>query len=102
MDNNKNKFRTGIIKSPIGKTLHTHNWQIEAAYRLIQNNLDPKVAENPQELIVYGGIGRAARNWQCFDKILESLKRLKPHQSLLIQSGKPVGIFNTHENSPRV
>lgn len=96
------RFRNTIIKSPVGTELHTANWQIEAAYRLIQNNLDPDVAENPKELIVYGGIGRAARNWECFDQILYSLKNLEPDQSLLIQSGKPVGVFKTHIDAPRV
>lgn len=96
------KYRNCIIKSPTGLQLNTANWQIEAAYRLLQNNLDPDVAENPKELVVYGGIGRAARNWECFDKILASLKQLKNNESLLIQSGKPVGVFETHIDAPRV
>ncbi len=96
------KYRDCVIQSPTGNKLNTANWQIEAAFRLIQNNLDPSVAENPKELVVYGGIGRAARNWECFDKILESLKKLQGDQSLLIQSGKPVGIFRTHIDAPRV
>ena len=78
------------------------NWQIEAAYRMIQNNLDPEVAENPDELVVYGGIGKAARNWPCFDAILDSLKHLKANETLLVQSGKPVGVFRTHTDAPRV
>ena len=78
------------------------NWQIEAAYRMIQNNLDPAVAENPDELVVYGGIGKAARNWPCFDAILDSLRKLKPDETLLVQSGKPVGVFRTHTGAPRV
>ena len=78
------------------------NWQIEAAYRMIQNNLDPAVAENPDELVVYGGIGKAARNWPCFDAILDSLRKLQPDETLLVQSGKPVGVFRTHAGAPRV
>ncbi|MBS0318592.1 MAG: urocanate hydratase, partial [Proteobacteria bacterium] len=93
---------TRLIRAPRGSQLSCKNWLIEAAYRMIQNNLDPEVAERPQDLVVYGGIGRAARNWQCYDQILESLKKLEPDESLLIQSGKPVGVFKTHENAPRV
>jgi urocanate hydratase len=78
------------------------SWLTEAVYRMIQNNLDPEVAEHPQSLVVYGGIGRAARNWECFDTILDVLKRLEDDQTLLIQSGKPVGVFNTHADAPRV
>jgi urocanate hydratase len=96
------RFREGIIRAPRGTTLHTHNWLIEAAYRMLQNNLDPEVAENPQALVVYGGMGRAARNWECFDAILKSLKALLPDESLLIQSGKPVGVLKTHLDAPRV
>jgi len=96
------RYRDCIVKSPIGSKLHTANWQIEGAYRLLQNNLDPDVAENPKELVVYGGIGKAARNWECFDQILLSLQRLQKNQSLLIQSGKPVGIFETHIDAPRI
>jgi urocanate hydratase len=91
-----------VIRSPIGSELTCANWQIEAAYRMIQNNLDPAVAENPDELVVYGGIGKAARNWACFDGILESLKKLKPDETLMVQSGKPVGVFRTHTEAPRV
>lgn len=91
-----------IIKAPTGTTLTCKSWLTEAPYRMIQNNLHPDVAENPQSLVVYGGIGRAARNWECYDKILETLKTLESNQTLLVQSGKPVGIFNTHENAPRV
>lgn len=91
-----------IIHAPIGSKLTCKNWQIEAAYRMIQNNLDPDVAENPDELIVYGGKGKAARNWECYDAILDTLKRLNPDETLLIQSGKPVGVIQTHEWSPRV
>lgn len=91
-----------IIKAPTGSELNTKCWATEAPLRMLMNNLDPEVAEKPEELVVYGGIGRAARNWQCFDKIVESLKRLENDETLLVQSGKPVGIFRTHENAPRV
>ncbi len=90
------------IHPPIGTHLNCKNWQIEAAYRMIQHNLDPDVAELPQELIVYGGKGKAARNWKSFDAILDTLERLEPDETLLIQSGKPVGVAKTHEYSPRV
>jgi len=90
------------VRAPRGSTLSCANWEIEAAYRMIQNNLDPEVAENPDELVVYGGIGKAARNWDCFEAILDSLRTLKPDETLLIQSGKPVGIFRTHTGAPRV
>jgi len=90
------------IAPPTGNTLSCKNWQIEAAYRMIQHNLDQNVAENPDELIVYGGKGKAARDWECFEVILKTLKRLAPDETLLIQSGKPVGVFKTHEYSPRV
>jgi urocanate hydratase len=93
---------TRVIKSPTGTKLNTKSWQTEAALRMLMNNLDPEVAEHPQDLVVYGGIGRAARNWQCFDKIVEALKRLNNDETLLVQSGKPVGVFPTHENAPRV
>jgi urocanate hydratase len=90
------------VRAPRGSTISCANWQIEAAYRMIQNNLDPEVAENPDALVVYGGIGKAARNWDCFEAILSSLRALKPDETLLIQSGKPVGVFRTHEGAPRV
>ena len=90
------------VRAPRGSTLSCANWQIEAAYRMLQNNLDPEVAENPDELVVYGGIGKAARNWPAFDAILDSLRRLAVDETLLIQSGKPVGVFRTHEEAPRV
>ncbi|UNU73123.1 urocanate hydratase [Moraxella nasovis] len=93
---------TRTIKAPTGSKLTCKSWLTEAPYRMIQNNLHPDVAENPQSLVVYGGIGRAARNWECYDKILQSLKDLENNQTLLIQSGKPVGVFNTHANAPRV
>jgi urocanate hydratase len=91
-----------VIRAPRGTTLTCKNWLIEAAYRMIQNNLDPEVAGDPEHLIVYGGRGRAARNWECFDAILESLRNLEPDETLLVQSGKPVAIFRTHEDAPRV
>ena len=91
-----------IIRPPKGSKITCKNWQIEAAYRMIQHNLDPNVAEYPQELIVYGGKGKAARNWECFDSILRTLERLNPNETLLIQSGKPIGVAKTHLHSPRV
>ena len=90
------------VRAPRGSTLSCKNWLIEAAYRMIQNNLDPEVAENPDALVVYGGIGKAARDWDSFEAILETLRRLEPDQSLLVQSGKPVGVFRTHIDAPRV
>ena len=90
------------IRAPRGTELSCKSWLTEAAYRMIQNNLDPAVAENPKHLVVYGGIGRAARDWASFDKILEVLKDLNDDESLLIQSGKPVGVFKTHADAPRV
>src|ERR687892_1493655 len=91
-----------VVRAPRGKTLACRSWLTEAPYRMIQNNLDPEVAENPAELVVYGGIGKAARNWECFDAILETLKRLGDDESLLVQSGKPVAVFKTHPDAPRV
>ncbi|RZI75668.1 MAG: urocanate hydratase [Variovorax sp.] len=93
---------TRVIRAPRGSELNCKSWLTEAAYRMLQNNLDAEVAERPQDLVVYGGIGRAARNWACYDQILESLRTLENDESLLIQSGKPVGVFKTHENAPRV
>jgi urocanate hydratase len=90
------------VRAPRGSELTCKNWLIEAAYRMLQNNLDPEVAERPQDLVVYGGIGRAARDWACYDAILESLKKLEADETLLIQSGKPVGVFRTHVDAPRV
>jgi urocanate hydratase len=90
------------VRAPRGPVLTCANWQIEAAYRMLQNNLDPEVAENPDELVVYGGIGKAARNWPAFDAILDSLRKLRPDETLMVQSGKPVGVFRTHEGAPRV
>ncbi|WP_426165208.1 urocanate hydratase [Pseudoduganella sp. R-31] len=93
---------TRDIRAPRGPEMTCKTWGAEAAYRMLQNNLDKEVAENPQHLVVYGGIGRAARNWACFDQILASLKKLEANETLLIQSGKPVGVFQTHEDAPRV
>ena len=90
------------IRAPRGAEKVCKTWVAEAAYRMLQNNLDKEVAENPKHLVVYGGIGRAARNWECYDQILASLKDLGEDETLLIQSGKPVGIFKTHEDAPRV
>jgi len=90
------------VRAPRGTQLSCKNWLIEAAYRMIQNNLDPEVAENPDALVVYGGIGKAARNWDCFEAILSSLKQLGEDETLLVQSGKPVGVFRTHADAPRV
>ena len=91
-----------IIRAPRGPEITCRNWGAEAAMRMLMNNLDPEVAERPQDLVVYGGIGRAARNWNAFDRIVESLKKLEADQTLLVQSGKPVGVFRTHEGAPRV
>ncbi len=91
-----------VVRAPRGNTLSCKNWVAEAAYRMIQNNLDQDVAENPLDLVVYGGIGRAARDWACFGQILTALKELEEDESLLIQSGKPVGVFKTHPDAPRV
>jgi len=90
------------MRAPRGTEISCKSWLTEAAYRMLQNNLDPEVAENPDKLVVYGGIGRAARNWECLDKILETLQRLENDESLLVQSGKPVGVFKTHPDAPRV
>jgi urocanate hydratase len=93
---------TRTVRSPRGTQLTCKNWLIEAPYRMIQHNLEPEVAGDPKNLIVYGGRGKAARNWACFDAILESLRNLEPDETLLVQSGKPVGVFCTHEDAPRV
>src|SRR3954454_24443593 len=90
------------IRARRGRDLVAKSWATEAAVRMLMNNLDDDVAEDPQSLVVYGGIGRAARNWECFDKIVETLERLEEDQTLLVQSGKPVGVFRTHKDAPRV
>jgi len=90
------------VRAPRGTELSARSWLTEAPLRMLMNNLDPEVAENPDELVVYGGIGRAARNWECFDRIVETLRRLGDDETLLVQSGKPVGVFRTHADAPRV
>ena len=98
------KIQSGprVVRAPTGSELTCKNWLIEAAYRMLQNNLDPDVAERPEDLVVYGGIGKAARNWACFDAILAALRNLEPDETLLVQSGKPVAVFRTHTDAPRV
>ena len=100
MDNNRHNIRD--VYPPTGSELNAKSWLTEAPMRMLMNNLHPDVAENPHELTVYGGIGRAARNWDCFDRIVSSLKGLEDDETLLVQSGKPVGIFKTHADAPRV
>src|SRR5579859_4235071 len=90
------------IEAATGTELSAKSWLTEAPLRMLMNNLDPRVAENPHELVVYGGIGRAARDWESFDRIVETLRRLEGDETLLVQSGKPVGVFRTHPNAPRV
>ena len=96
------KQNSHLVKAPTGTILNAKSWATEAPLRMLMNNLDPEVAENPNALVVYGGIGRAARNWACYDQIIESLKNLEGDETLLIQSGKPVGVFRTHPGAPRV
>lgn len=91
-----------VVKAPTGNKLNCKGWLQEAAYRMIQNNLDPAVAERPEDLVVYGGIGKAARNWESFDKILSALRELENNETLLVQSGKPIGVLKTHADAPRV
>src|SRR5215213_8051962 len=93
---------TRTIQAPTGSTLTCKSWLTEAPLRMLMNNLDAEVAERPQELVVYGGIGRAARDWECYDRIVAALKRLGDDETLLVQSGKPVGVFRTHPDAPRV
>ncbi|MEN3259839.1 urocanate hydratase [Sodalis endosymbiont of Spalangia cameroni] len=102
MNNDFSRATSRPVKAPQGSTLQCKNWLIEAPYRMIQNNLDPDVAERPEDLVVYGGIGKAARNWPCFEAILASLRDLNEDETLLVQSGKPVGVFRTHTDAPRV
>jgi len=90
------------IRAPRGTTLSCKGWQQEAAMRMLMNNLDEDVAERPQDLVVYGGTGKAARNWDCYHAIVRSLKNLENDETLLVQSGKPIGVFKTHEYAPRV
>src|SRR3954469_8407310 len=91
-----------VIRSPRGPELSAKSWLTEAPLRMLMNNLDPDVAEKPHELVVYGGIGRAARDWESFDRIVTSLRTLEVDETLCVQSGKPVGIFRTHPDAPRV
>src|SRR3954466_13412796 len=91
-----------VVRAARGGTLSAKSWLTEAPLRMLMNNLDPEVAERPEELVVYGGIGKAARNWECYDAIVTALRRLEADQTLLVQSGKPVGIFRTHADAPRV
>ncbi len=93
---------TRTIKAPTGPRLSAQSWLTEAPLRMLMNNLDPEVAERPQDLVVYGGIGKAARNWECYDAIVDTLQRLGDEETLLVQSGKPVGVFRTHADAPRV
>ena len=93
---------TRIVRAPRGTQLSARSWQTEAPLRMLMNNLDPDVAERPEDLVVYGGIGKAARNWECYDHIVDALRRLEADQTLLVQSGKPVGVFRTHADAPRV
>src|SRR6185437_13967498 len=91
-----------LVRAPRGPQLSAKSWLTEAPLRMIMNNLDPEVAERPDDLIVYGGIGKAARDWACFDQIVATLERLKDDETLLVQSGKPVGVVRTHPDAPRV
>jgi urocanate hydratase len=93
---------TRVIRAATGPEISAKSWLTEAPLRMLMNNLDPQVAERPEELVVYGGIGRAARDWESFDRIVATLRRLEDDQTLLVQSGKPVGVFRTHEDAPRV
>lgn len=101
-DMNTDTKNTRVIRAPTGNELNAKSWQTEAPLRLLMNNLDPDVAERPEDLVVYGGIGRAARNWECFDEIVRQLKELEDDETLLVQSGKPVGVLRTHSKAPRV
>src|SRR5215210_1980068 len=93
---------TRIIRAPRGSAISCKGWQQEAALRMLMNNLDPDVAERPDDLVVYGGSGKAARKWDAFDAIVDSLTRLEHDETLIVQSGKPVGVFRTHRGAPRV
>src|SRR6187200_2344364 len=93
---------TRSLRSPRGASISCKSWQTEAALRMLMNNLDPEVAERPADLVVYGGVGKAARDWESYDRIVAALTRLERDQTLLVQSGKPVGVFRTHADAPRV
>src|SRR5882762_522787 len=97
-----NPAASRVVCSPRGSTISARSWLTEAPLRMLMNNLDPEVAERPEDLVVYGGIGKAARNWDSFERIVETLRRLNLDESLLVQSGKPVGVFKTHPDAPRV
>jgi urocanate hydratase len=97
-----NSAKSRLVRAPRGTALSAKSWLTEAPLRMLMNNLDPEVAERPEELVVYGGIGKAARNWECYDAIVRSLRSLEADESLLVQSGKPVGVFETHPDAPRV
>ena len=99
---NQRRDNSRQIRARRGSEIEAKHWTTEAAVRMLMNNLDDEVAEDPQSLVVYGGIGRAARNWACYDKIVETLERLNEDETLLVQSGKPVGVFKTHADAPRV
>ena len=101
-ESTKAKSQSRVVRAPRGSTLSARSWLTEAPLRMLMNNLDPEVAERPGDLVVYGGIGRAARNWECFDAIVATLRRLGDDETLLVQSGKPVGVFRTHVDAPRV
>jgi len=90
------------VRAPRGRAISAKSWLTEAPLRMLMNNLDPEVAERPEELVVYGGIGKAARNWECYERMVEALRALESDESLLVQSGKPVGVFRTHPDTPRV
>src|ERR1700691_2195321 len=102
MDSHTRHDPTRKLRAARGVDLEARSWLTEAPLRMLRNNLDPEVAERPDELVVYGGIGRAARDWECFDQIVATLKTLGDEETLLIQSGKPVGVFRTHTDAPRV
>ena len=91
-----------VVRAPRGPEMSAKTWAAEAALRMLMNNLDPEVAERPEDLVVYGGIGKAARDWAAFDRIVDELRALEADQTLLVQSGKPVGVFRTHADAPRV
>src|SRR5262249_56643151 len=91
-----------VVKAPRGDQISCKGWAQEGAMRMLMNNLDPEVAERPDDLVVYGGAGKAARDWRCFDAIVRRLRDLNNDETLLVQSGKPVGVFRTHEDAPRV
>ncbi|HEY8851494.1 MAG TPA: hypothetical protein VIM36_04880, partial [Gemmatimonadaceae bacterium] len=101
-DSKKSMNRRGQVRAPRGTSISCKGWHQEAALRLLMNNLDPDVAERPEDLVVYGGTGKAARNWECYDAIVRELKSLGNDETLLVQSGKPVGVFRTHTSAPRV